>query len=936
MRLSWNEVRARAQVFSRDWAGASREKGETQSFYNDFFGVFGVRRRSVARYEEHVKKLDDRAGFIDLFWPGVLIVEQKSAGSDLRAARGQAGEYFDALPEHQRPRYILVSDFQSFELHDLELAETACFALSDFPDHVERFGFILGVQRRQFRDQDPANIRAAELVGNLHDSLSEAGFQSHDLERFLVRIVFCLFADDTGIFDQRDIFMDFLETRTSEDGSDLGPWLALLFQTLNTPEGERSPTLDEDIARFPYVDGDLFLEPLRIFSFTAEMRERLLRACRFDWSEISPAIFGALFQSVMDRGERRRHGAHYTTEENILKVIGPLFLDDLKVELAHLKRRRDSRRRSALIGFRQRLREMTFFDPACGCGNFLVIAYRELRLLETEVLRELRPTPGTIGQEVLDVSSSLSAVNVDQFFGIELGPFAARIAETALWMMDHIMNNRLSNEFGTTYARIPLEVSPRIVQGDALEVDWSKVLPPERCSFVFGNPPFGGFVMRDRQKQRRTKAVMAQLGAGGSRLDYVAAWFLKAGAYCASHGGQIAFVATNSITQGEQVAQLWPTLFDKYELEIAFAHDTFGWGSDAPGMAHVHVVVVGLTDRGSAPRTRRLFLNREGESDAPDEVKTTGISPYLTDAGQLSNPRIVVRRHTRSISGLPKIRVGTKPVDDGYYILDRPARDELIGREPRAAELIRPFVGGYEFLNGVERWILVPAAAEPAAVRVMPEVMSRIRSVRDYRSKRAGSLGKALADRPSEFHVTVIPDKEFLVIPEASSERRKYIPIGHLRPPTVPSNQLLVIEDAPLHLFALLSSSAHMAWLRLVGGRLKSDYRYSSGLVYNTFPAPPKESDLDSLVPLAREVLAAREAHVGQTLADLYDPDLMPSDLRLAHSKLDTAVDRLYRARGFGSEQERVAHLLRIYESGRELIVPRRRAKRKRRTTKHS
>ena len=393
MRLSWNEVRARASDFAREWAGASYEKGETQSFYNDFFGVFGVKRRSVARYEEHVRKLDDRAGFIDLFWPGVLIVEQKSAGRDLDRAYGQAGDYFDALPENQRPRYILVSDFQTFELHDLDARERTDFALADLPDHVEAFGFILGVQRSRFRDQDPANIKAAELVGRLHDALDGAGYRGHDLERFLVRIVFCLFADDTGIFEPRDLFFDFIETRTGEDGSDLGPWLAQLFQVLNTPEGERITTLDEDLARFPYVNGDLFREPLRIPSFTAAMRARLLDACRFDWSDISPAIFGALFQSVMDPVERRAQGAHYTTERNILKVIGPLFLDDLRAEFERIKARRRGRE-AALRAFYQRLGEMTFFDPACGCGNFLIIAYRELRLLEIEVLRELRAPAG--------------------------------------------------------------------------------------------------------------------------------------------------------------------------------------------------------------------------------------------------------------------------------------------------------------------------------------------------------------------------------------------------------------------------------------------------------------------------------------------------------------------------------------------------------------
>ena len=487
MRLSWNEVRARAAAFAADWRGAACEKGDTQSFYNDFFAVFDVQRRSVARYEAHVAKLDNRAGFIDLFWPGVLLVEQKSAGRDLRAAYQQAGEYFDALPERERPRYILVSDFLSFELYDLDEGQVVSFALANLPQHVEAFGFILGVQRRTFRDQDPANIAAAELVGRLHDALAATGYRGRDLERFLVRIVFCLFADDTGIFEPRDIFLDLIETRTSEDGADLGPWLSQLFQVLDTPDDGRLTALDEDLARFPYVDGALFDGPLRIPAFDSAMRAALLDACRFDWTNISPAIFGALFQSVMDPAERRAQGAHYTTEKNILKVIEPLFMDDLRAEFARLKTRRDSRRRPALLAFQEKLGRLRFFDPACGCGNFLIIAYRELRVLEIEVLKEIYA--GGLLDRLME---SLSVIDVDQFYGIEIGEFPARIAETALWMMDHIMNSRLSLAFGQAYARIPLEKAPHIVYGDALEMDWAALLPPGDCSFVLGNPPFVG------------------------------------------------------------------------------------------------------------------------------------------------------------------------------------------------------------------------------------------------------------------------------------------------------------------------------------------------------------------------------------------------------------------------------------------------------------
>ena len=439
MRLSWNEIRTRAAAFSREWATASYEKGETQSFYNEFFEVFGVRRRDVARYEERVKRLDNSDGYIDLFWPGTLLVEQKSAGRSLEAAREQAGSYFDGLSEHERPRYQLLCDFQTFELLDRDEREEWRFALADLPDHIDKFGFILGLEKRTFSDQDPVNIAAAELMGELHDALKESRYAGHNLEQFLVRTVFCLFADNTGIFE-RDSFLYLIEERSSEDGATLGGLLTELFQVLDTPEDQRLATRDEDIARFPYVNGDLFRDPLRMPAFTASMRELLIEACRFDWSKVSPAIFGSLFQSVMEPAQRRAEGAHYTTERNILKVIEPLFLDGLWAEFEQILALRRGRR-ARLEAFHQRLGEMTFFDPACGCGNFLIIAYRELRRLEIEVIRELRAYEVAEEQRQLDVAA-LSRIDVDQFYGIELSEFPARIAETALWMMDHIMNNR--------------------------------------------------------------------------------------------------------------------------------------------------------------------------------------------------------------------------------------------------------------------------------------------------------------------------------------------------------------------------------------------------------------------------------------------------------------------------------------------------------------
>ena len=919
MRLSWNEIRTRAAAFARKWKDATYEKGETQSFYNHFFRVFGVKRRTVARYEAHVTKLNNRSGFIDLFWPGVLLVEQKSAGRDLNAAYEQAGEYCDALPERDRPRYILVSDFRSFQLYDLDEGDTVFFTLADLPGHVEKFGFILGVQRRTFRDQDPVNIAAAELVGLLHDQLAEAGHGGHDLERFLVRIVFCLFADDTGIFEPRDIFVELMETRTSEDGADLGQWLAQLFQVLDTPDRQRPTTLDEDLARFPYINGDLFKGPLPMVSCTAAMRSALLDACRFDWSQVSPAIFGALFQSVMDPAQRRAQGAHYTTEKNILKVIEPLFMDDLRSEFTRLQARKDSRRQTALRHFQTRLGGLTFFDPACGCGNFLIIAYRELRLLEIEVLKALYPRDRDGNRQRQGWAADLSQLNVDQFYGIELGEFPARIAETALWMMDHIMNNRLNLEFGQTFVRIPLETSPNIVHGDALELDWEGVLAPEQCSYLFGNPPFVGAKYQTIEQRAQVRRI-AGLGRSGGTLDYVTAWLIKGGEYMKTGKGRIAFVATNSITQGEQVAQLWPILFDTCALDIAFAHRTFVWGSEARGTAHVHVVILGL-DRQDAARPRKRLFSYSDIKGEPEESSHAVLSPYLFDAGGLTNPCLVVRKEAKPINGLRALRYGSQPIDGGHLILNVESREELLKAEPDAAKFLHSFVGSREYLQGEKRWILFLQNAAPELLRQLPCVRHRIAEVRRYRLVSKRSVTRDLASFPTEFAFTTVPSAPFLVIPEVSSERRDYVPIGWLEPPVIPSNLVRILQNATLADFALLTSTMHMAWLRHIGGRLKSDYRYSIGLVYNTFPLPPKEENLSKLEPLAQAVLDARAAHPGSTLADLYDPLTMPPNLRKAHQALDRSVDRLYRRSGFASERERVEHLLMLYEGLRRPLA---------------
>jgi len=702
-----------------------------------------------------------------------------------------------------------------------------------------------------------------------------------------------------------------------KDGSDIGGWLAQLFQVLNTPEDKRPRNLDADLAKFPYVNGALFADGLLIPSFDSDMRQRLIDAGRFDWSGISPAIFGSLFQSVMNAKERRAAGAHYTTEKNILKVIQPLFLDELRAEFERLKNRKDNSRRVELQRFQKRLGELTFFDPACGCGDFLIIAYREMRELEIEVIRELRAYSTDEAQQELD-ASELSLVNVDQFYGIEIGEFPARIAETAMWMMDHIMNSRLSLEFGQTYVRIPLRKSPHILHGDALEVDWTTLLPPAKCSYVFGNPPFIGAKFQSDEQRAQVRGI-AKLGKTGGTLDYVTAWFIKAGDYVKGCKASIGFVSTNSICQGEQVAQLWPILFDRCKLEIAFAHRTFAWGSDARGKAHVHVVIIGLSKANAAPKVRRLFSYIDINGD-PQESQHGAISPYLFDATNLANPHVVVKEIKHPLSDLPKLVFGNMPNDGGFLILDVEEKQSLLNEGAIFAPYIRRLVGAKDFLNGLERYCLWLNNADLSIIGQSKIIKERISNVRTYREKSTRAATKALAAYPSNFGEIRHTGEPYILLPRHSSERREYMPIGFFDGHAIAHDSCLFAPSAGKYFFGIISSRMHMSWLSQMGGRIKSDYRYSIGLVYNTFPMPQAtEAQLAKLEPLAQAILDARASHTGSTLSDLYDPDLMPSNLRKAHNALDRAVDRLYRKSGFASDAERVEHLLGMYE---KIVVP--------------
>ena len=938
MPLSWNEIKSRAMAFSREWGDAADEASQAKPFWIAFFEIFGITDKRVATFELNVRKLGTAHGFVDLFWPGMLLVEHKSRGKDLDLAFQQALDYFPGLPERDLPQIIIVCDFARFRVHRLYTGETVEFALKDLHKHIRQFGFIAGYKAQAIKAQDPVNIKAAERMGRLHDALKASGYTGHPLEVLLVRLLFCLFADDTGIFQPAQSFRAFVEERTAADGSDLGARLAQLFQTLNTEEPRRSPALDAQLATFPYINGRLFEEPLPMADFTAAMREALLDACALDWSAISPAIFGSLFQSIMDEKARRNLGAHYTSEENILKLIQPLFLDELRAEFQKVKGNRNR-----LFDFHKKLRTLTFFDPACGCGNFLVISYRELRELELDVLRASHVLSGAAGQQSVDVHQ-LIGLNVDQFHGIEIEEFPAQIAQVALWLMDHQMNLRVSEEFGQYFARIPLKTSPHIVNGNALRLDWNEVLPAERCSFVLGNPPFVGAKFMDDAQREDTRAVFAGIDNAGL-LDFVAAWYVKAAHYLHDENQlRVAFVSTNSIVQGEQVGVLWGWLLAQ-GIHIHFAHRTFSWSNEARGKAAVHCVIIGF---GLEDRPDKLIYEYDDIRGEPHAVAAANINPYLVDA-----PDVVLPRRSRPICKVPEIGIGNKPIDDGNYLFTTEERDAFIAKEPASEKWFRRWLGSVEFLNGYERWCLWLGDCPPAELRAMPEAMKRVQAVKASRLASKSLPTQQLADTPTRFHVENMPTTPYLVLPEVSSERRPFIPFGFEQPSTLCSNLVKIAPGATLLHFGILSSTMHNAWVRTTCGRLESRYRYSKDIVYNNFPWPdlpaappelPKSSrdekyeqntahpsvarSLSAIEIAAQGVLDARaKFQTGEhpaSLADLYDPLTMPPELLRAHQKLDAAVDKAYEASGgkksYKSDAERVAFLFELYQLQTSLL----------------
>lgn len=908
MALSWNEIRSRALTFSKRWENETSEDAEAKAFWIEFLNVFGIDRKRVASFEEPVKKLGDKQGFIDLFWKGMLLVEHKSRGKNLNKAYTQALDYFPGIKERDLPKYVLVSDFARFRLYDLEAEHTSSegdfyeFELKDLHKNIKHFAFIAGYQTRAIKPEDPVNIKAAELMGKLHDALKAIGYEGHALEHYLVRLLFCLFAEDTGIFERQQL-KEYIQDKTTEDGSDLAAHLAQLFEVLNTPKDKRLKNLDEHLAAFEYVNGKLFAEHLPTASFDAKMRNQLLDCCALDWSRVSPAIFGSLFQSVMNDVLRRNLGAHYTSETNILKLIKPLFLDELHNEFDSCKSNTKK-----LTEFHDKLRKLKFFDPACGCGNFLVIAYRELRLLELEVLRSILAAQR--GQGFVDVSG-LVWLDVDQFYGIEIEEFPAQIAQVAMWLTDHQMNQLISEEFGNYFARLPLKKSATIICGNSLQLDWKEVAP--NVDYILGNPPFVG--KKEQSASQKTDMEQIFKGVKGAGvLDFVSAWYLKAAQYMQSEKVLSAFVSTNSITQGEQVGILWGELLNKYHIKIHFAHRTFKWGNDARGNAAVHCVIIGFSPFDVSEK--RIWDYEKPDSDA-HELKVRNINPYLVDAAD-----VVVEKRMNPLCQGAEIVFGSKAVDFGHFVIEADELENFLVAEPLAAPYVREFIGGEEFLNGSKRYCLWLKELAPERLRNMPLVLKRVEAVKEERLKSVKEPTRELAKTPSLFGEDRQPNSQYLLIPKVSSERRDYVPLGFMSPEVIINPTVLVVPNASIYDFGVLQSNMHMAWMRAVCGRMKSDYQYSASIVYNNFPWPVALSDKqrEAVESAAQTVLDARAQFPQSSLADLYDPLTMPPALVKAHQALDRAVDACYRKAAFTNDAQRVEFLFERYQQLTSLL----------------
>ncbi len=924
--VDWPAIRQQLRAFVEHYQHANYERGQAQAYWNALFRCYNVGEPTLAKAFEHRLKLNKKNNYIDAFIPGKLIVEHKGSHVDLSSAIEQLQGYYSLLPPSEQPRYAVLCNFQKIRLYDfsnlLKPIITEC-AIHELPEKAELFKFLLPDETETgFLEQPSVDVKASQAIAELHKVLDGDGYQGRDLEVFLTRLIFCFFGDDTGIFGE-NAQLHRLLAATQPDGFDLGTVLGKLFEVLNTPEDRRSKNLRPELAAFAYINGQLFADQHRMPDFNAQQREVILTCSSLNWGSISPAIFGSMFQAVLEAGReegtkrteaRRELGAHYTSERHILRAIEPLFLNQLRDDL-----QRAGQNKTALKDLHQRLANLHLLDPACGCGNFLVVAFQQLRLLEIEIAYRLHGD-ATKSRGLLHMSDVLR-VRVHQFYGIEIDPSAAHIARVALWITDHQMNVVAAQRLGQTRPSVPLTDSATIVQGNALTTDWASVLPPAQCSYIVGNPPFVGKSSQKAAQGAELAAVCAAMPNMNNAgvLDYVAGWYIKATQYIqAAPAVRAAFVSTNSITQGEQVAVLWQPLLAQ-GVRIHFAHRTFKWSNDAPGVAAVHCVIVGFGLGDVNQKT--LFDYGDDIKGEPLEVAANNINPYLVDAPNL----LIDKRRKPLCADAPEIAFGNMPNDGGNLLLSQAEADEIRARDAIAAKYIRRFLGADEFINNLPRYCLWLKDSTAADRKASPEIQRRMEAVKAMREASNRAATQKLAATPYLFGEIRQTKESYVVIPLHSSENRKFVPIGYFDAEVICGNANSMLPDASLYDFGILCSTMHNAWMRTVCGRLKSDYRYSNTIVYNNFawPPSPTKARTQAIETAAQAILDARAAEeqrcadAGQpcSLATLYAPGNMPADLLKAHQRLDKAVDAAYGYKGGKDDASRVAFLFQRYNT---------------------
>ena len=895
--LNWDEIRSNALEFQTRWAGATDERAEAQIFLYEFLRVFGVDPRRTATFERRVPR-QGRNGYIDMLWPGKILVEMKSRGRSLDRAYEQAREYaFNIRSDDDLPILVMVCDFERIRLYHQESGQQVEFLTENLVDNVERFS-ILNDDTADFDatvDRE-LSTEAAYKMAQLHDLLKSTRYVGHDLEIYLVRLLFCLFAEHSGIFNQRQ-FSHYIHN-SAENGQDLSGRMIQLFDVLNTPLSDRSLALPQELTSFPYINGGLFSEMIRPAAFDQRMRNLLVACCEFDWSSISPSIFGSMFQAVMDPEIRAVLGVQYTSKETIMNVLRPLFLDSLYEELESI-----GTNQVMLDDFHRKISELTFLDASCGCGNFLMVAYSELRIIELEILRRKYPDVTNLphGFSLADEIK----VNVGQFYGIEIESFPCEIARVGMWLVDQQMNNMAAHEFGRALLHIPLTTSAHIVCANAMDVDWEEIVSAECLSYIIGNPPFAGArSMKPNQKTdlRRVAHEWPHLGD----LDYVSGWYICAAKLMsANHRIRTAFISTNSIAQGVHPAILWEPLIIQQEMTIDFAYRSFQWRNEARSMATVHCVIIGFSHR-SNQVPKKLF-DESGNIVTPPPVN---INPYLEE-----NPNYFLYKRETPICNVPRMISGNKPIDAQNYLFTGAEKEAFIAAEPRSARWFRPWYGSNEFLKKAPRFCLLIKDCPPDELARMPLVQQRIDAVRVYRSRSTSQGTRRLANRPTRFHVEAFPEEDYLLVPEVSSEGRDYIPMGFMPPEALCSNLAMLIPGASLYHFGVLTSSLHMAWMRAVSGRLEMRYRYSIEIVYNNFPWPnPSPAQKRSIERAAQAILDMRDKYPQTTYKSLYGRNTMPDDLRQAHISIDRAVKNAYGIAPAATEDEIVQTLLTLYQ----------------------